>query len=198
MPAVLLPGSYPADQAPARPGDGWFALNAPDEGWQLVRVKLRPARIDKGPGEPPGVRIPDRPAGVLVFVRQAGLTAGKVRTPALDFRAGTLAFEAAAPLRLPFDGRDYRIDVADGRPRLRLDDRVTPLDGLSVGESAPGSDYLSSASLLWAGDLDRDGRLDLLVAHDSLNRNGVCLFLSSRAAPGQLVGRAGCHDLAGC
>ena len=45
--------------------------------------------------------------------------------------------------------------------------------------------------LIWAGDLDRDGRLDLLVdyaEHDA--GSAPTLFLSSQAKPGELVGEA--------
>lgn len=48
-----------------------------------------------------------------------------------------------------------------------------------------GQDYL-----LWAGDLDGDGKLDLLLRFAERGWNTV-LYLSSRAAPGQLVGEAG-------
>jgi hypothetical protein len=46
--------------------------------------------------------------------------------------------------------------------------------------------------LLWAGDLDRDGHLDLLVSF--VDEDGpVHLYLSSVAQPGQLVGLAGVY-----
>lgn len=46
--------------------------------------------------------------------------------------------------------------------------------------------------LLWAGDLDRDGRVDLLVSY--VDADGpVHLYLSGAAAPGQLVGLAGVY-----
>jgi hypothetical protein len=38
--------------------------------------------------------------------------------------------------------------------------------------------------LVWAGDLDGDDKLDLVVDHE-----GMTLYLSSWAAAGQLVGR---------
>lgn len=44
--------------------------------------------------------------------------------------------------------------------------------------------------LLWAGDLDGDGRLDLLVSF-GVGTHDVALFLSTRAGPGQAVGEAG-------
>ena len=44
--------------------------------------------------------------------------------------------------------------------------------------------------LLWAGDLDSDNKLDLLMSFQDRGWNTV-LFLSSLAKPGELVGEAG-------
>ena len=54
-------------------------------------------------------------------------------------------------------------------------------------------------ALLWAGDLDGDGRLDLVLDEsDHYNVTETTLYLSSTAAPGALVGRAGRHRTTGC
>ena len=44
--------------------------------------------------------------------------------------------------------------------------------------------------LLWAGDLDGDGKIDLIVSHSLLDVD-VAVYLSSAAPPGKLVGLAG-------
>lgn len=48
-----------------------------------------------------------------------------------------------------------------------------------------GPDYL-----LWAGDLDGDGKLDLLMSYASRGWN-TALYLSTLAGPGEIVGEAG-------
>ncbi|MBI5473826.1 MAG: hypothetical protein HY961_15930 [Ignavibacteriae bacterium] len=56
-----------------------------------------------------------------------------------------------------------------------------------------------SPTLRWAGDLDRDGRLDLLM--DLTNHYNVSeptLFLSSRAAANELVKKVASHRQVGC
>ena len=53
--------------------------------------------------------------------------------------------------------------------------------------------------LLWAGDIDRDGKLDLYF--DQFNEKGffgVDLYLSSLAADGDLLGLAAGFGSAGC
>jgi hypothetical protein len=56
--------------------------------------------------------------------------------------------------------------------------------GCSAGTVRPATDYL-----LWAGDLDRDGKPDLIISRDGVN--DVTLYLSSSAAKGEAVGEAG-------
>lgn len=53
--------------------------------------------------------------------------------------------------------------------------------------------------LIWAGDLDGDGRLDLyMYLSDHYNVTEHTLFLSSAAGPNRLVGRAAMWRTLGC
>ena len=53
--------------------------------------------------------------------------------------------------------------------------------------------------ILWAGDIDRDGRLDLLIdMSNHYNVSAPTLFLSSHAGKGQLVARVASLGLSGC
>lgn len=56
------------------------------------------------------------------------------------------------------------------------------------------------AAILWAGDLDGDGMLDLLVDHSDHYNVGedMRLYLSGRAAKGELVGEAATLHAVGC
>lgn len=54
-------------------------------------------------------------------------------------------------------------------------------------------------NLLWIGDLDNDGKIDLYI--DQFNEkgyNGVGLYLSTHAAPGKMVNLAATFGTAGC
>jgi hypothetical protein len=69
--------------------------------------------------------------------------------------------------------------------------------GISGQTSVKPEEYL-----VWAGDLDGDGKLDLIIEFDYHGTNRV-LFLSTLAKEGELVGRAGSFnyfpiDAAGC
>lgn len=57
----------------------------------------------------------------------------------------------------------------------------------------------SFPSLLWAGDLDGDGKLDLIMdTTDNYNVRNVTLFLSTKAKPGKLVEKVVSHESTGC
>jgi len=56
-----------------------------------------------------------------------------------------------------------------------------------------------AAQFVWAGDLDRDGKLDLyLIVSHHYNLAVHTLFLSSRARPGARVGPAAAFTRSGC
>lgn len=57
----------------------------------------------------------------------------------------------------------------------------------------------SFPSLLWAGDLDGDGKLDLIMdTTNNYNVRDVTLFLSTKAKPGKLVEKIVSHESTGC
>lgn len=157
---ALLLLAQPAPISIRRTGaPGWLAL-APDRdgfSWQRHR---------------PG-------ATALVYVK--GLRPTSVTT-CFD-RSETGSFFEQNPILLTCDARAYRVEVHGLRsPLARLEFTSgaikQTLKRWRVGDQI--------AELVFAGDLDGDGKLDLLIEHGDLG-----LYLSTLARPGQLVGRAG-------
>lgn len=77
------------------------------------------------------------------------------------------------------------IELRIGARRQRLGTYTFGIDG---AVPLRGPDYL-----VWAGDLDHDGKPDLIVRLGS-DREHVVLYLSTFAKPGELVGAAGDFD----
>ena len=107
--------------------------------------------------------------------------------------AGTLTLRQHAPLEP--DMGEVQLEIELGGVRQPLGKRlVHPINErfpLELGEV-----------LQWVGDLDGDGRPDLLINHSGYFWD-LALWLSSLAAPGELVGEAGrftyaSPDSAGC
>ena len=54
-------------------------------------------------------------------------------------------------------------------------------------------------SLIWAGDIDGDGTLDLIMDLSThYNSSNMTLFLSSKAEEGQLLKKVSCISTKGC
>jgi hypothetical protein len=199
--AFLMEGDYHGDEAPANPGKGWLALVIVDGRWHLVLTKVRAepvydAVLDEK-GQKTGIRISSRHPKALALFRDPDLLAQKIDTPNLRFKGSSLDLSPDQPLKVSFKGQHYQIVVVRSEIFLTNGSRRTKLPDLSVSEDRE-SEHSESARLLWAGDLDRDGSLDLLVSYSRYNASGTCLFLSSKAPKGNLVRQVACHGGVGC
>lgn len=197
IPTLLIPGQYHEGEAPRTLGPGWLALVPVTGGWVLAPAQAKSQRVVDsvvdGEGQATGVLITAQ-ADTLALLRLPGLRAGPVKTPDMRFKDRPRPLAAQALIHLPLNGTRYQLHVEGNTARLSDGQQATPLTSITISGPA-GED---SASLLWAGDLDGDGRLDLLVSYTGYNQGGVCLYLSSRAAPGALIGHVACHGGVGC
>jgi hypothetical protein len=195
----LIPSQYHGDEAPAEAGTGWLALVAVGGIWRLEPTVVRSTRVFDpvldAEGEKTGVEISSSHGEALALVRFPGMKAGKVDTPQMKFKDSPRYLSAdGIPLKIAFKEDQYVIDTSVSGIFLQKGKLKTLLSGLSPG-SAESED---SASLIWAGDLDRDGELDLLFSYSGYNNGGACLYLSGGAGEGALTRQAVCHGGVGC
>ncbi|HIH2752794.1 hypothetical protein L3V59_24225 [Burkholderia aenigmatica] len=190
---VLPPTRMLADDvgvADADLGDGWLAL-APDG----HRWKLAPARIRLEPVQPDGsvVDVTSDVKNAVALLRCKSLRQGRVDAANLAFPNGGRVIEPGPePLRFAFHGRRYalRYTASDGV--------IADGDGKrSVLYDFGGSTPPFRVTLIWAGDLDRDGRLDFLIEFGSEIGSNFCLFRSGNAKENEQVGPASCLDVSG-
>jgi hypothetical protein len=213
---LLLPGDYHGDEIAAEDGTTWFALVQDDHGG----ARLEPRRVGIESVNDPVLDAEDGATGkrvgagqddVLFYVRDLpGVASGPVATAyagrgdplslaGLDH--GFLLFDRdAGRLRLDCSGAN---DARDCVLVLSHDGRQQALGHWSA-DAAAGDSQITLGSdawphLRWAGDIDRDGRLDLLIdMTDHYNVSAPTLFLSTQAKDGELVGAAAELRSVGC
>ena len=218
QPALLLPGSYHGEEVAAASGSTWWALVQGETGWALEEVELTveqefdPLIDDEGSASGKRISV-STDAPVVALVRGvSGLLGGAVPTTRTSL--ANLRPESPASFRLgvgdPWSlslvlDRDPR-DVEGATPDCRL---ILTRGGVEQtlaeyrycstrnGQLMVGNE--ASITLHWAGDMDRDGRLDLLIdLTDHYNVSKPTLFLSSKAGQGKLVGKVAEHVSVGC
>lgn len=189
---ILRPDEWSSNYIGASPPPSrapWLALVAGPHRWTLERSE--PGWHKKTGGV--SARLP----GTLVFLRHGALQAGPAPTPEMKFRGVRRRLDPGmAPLRIAFGGDRYEIAVHDRAAWLEQGARRTAI-GPAYVEDGTGDDF--SVELIWAGDLDRDGRLDLITYESNGGRSAdLCLYLSSASHPaGELLVKVGCEDWSG-
>lgn len=219
-PQLMLPGdAFHGEEVPARDGETWWALVV-DAGQArlqsaVVTVKAVEDPLFDGEGETSGrsVTVPGlQPRLLLRGI--AALQTGPV-PQALDLPQPR-ALPPNEKLALALGERRWSLsnrcvtlaaEANSDEKRARLDCTLVLDDGSRVQELAPGgSPYIedgeppsTQAALLFAGDLDHDGQIDLLLDtsdHENLQR--PTLFLSGAAAKGRQVKEVAQRSYTGC
>ena len=104
---------FHADELPAKPAPGGFALVVVNGLWNLVPATLSAKVTDRdGKGHPQAVAITAAPAGALAYLRLPGLAEGKVDTPDLRFKG--VRRDAFKPIALPFKGTPWAFEIKAG------------------------------------------------------------------------------------
>ena len=219
-------GDFHGDEVGAETGERWQALYPAEGGVALRSVALRVETVrdevvdaEDGPFTGRRVTTPFSTVHPDGWVEDAALFLVRPPRPlppapvatafygAWDLRSGSLALSLGGAARSR-GGVGYRVGVVEG-PEATNEwvtepyraERVVVLDD---GETAQAVAHVvdrdaGHPALLWAGDLDGDSRLDLLLDESGhYNVTETVLYLSSAAAPGALVGRVGRHRTTGC
>ncbi len=199
----LLPTSTHVGETPLKPGKGWLALVPKGTGWELVSTELQAKRVEDGITLY-AVEITSDRNDAIAFIRLPGTKAGPVLTPVpaidpKDLTSRTFEFgpskyrvytKTLTQTRERGDGEKETFMF--GELHIRSGNRDSSL-GL-VGDGS--SDAMSS--IQWIGDLDGDGKLDVITNDQDSNSSGACLHLSGTAKGKELFGPAICHIGTGC
>ncbi len=220
---VLMPGGvFHGDEIKHEGGDGWWGLVREGDGFALreTRVTLTRANdpIVDNEGEKTGKNIVCDLEGEVLYLFKGGVAfkAGAVQTINATTQFLFPGEHVELRFKHPDSGRDqqwtyYAAGVATGAKGIGLIEGYT----LAITDQPEGSQAShqalysvkeldtrygeGGASLLWVGDLDRDGKPDLLMnLSDHYNVMNVTLFLSSLAKNRAMLEKAGELITTGC
>ncbi len=207
---LLEVGEFHGEEVSAETGEQWLGLHISDDGSMLLNYEISVTNVhdpildegDQKTGKKVSVDLPLEP--VFLVNSDWVLQSGPVTTV---FEGNSEALQSITPKRLKVDKSDYEINITgdegdpcwpDGLPKnakLVLTNGNSSQDLYTLEEC--GSD--PGWSLIWAGDLDRDGKLDLYVTvNQHYNVIERRLFLSSQADEGQLVAEVAEFVTTGC
>lgn len=197
-PRLLMVGEFHGDDVSAKGGESVWALKAVDGRWALQKDTLvvdivRDHIVDNDDGEMTGRRVSlASGATPVAMISGVALKAGPLTTVA----TGERSLMAGNPVRMELgtgrfslegfrDENGYRLVLSDGVTNQTLVTHETLDDG--------------GPRLLWAGDIDRDGRPDFII--DTTHKYSYAapsLFLSSAAGEGELVKLVATFKQYGC
>ena len=209
--ALLEIGEFHGEEVKARSGEKWLGLHVSAGGSLLLpyRIKVEAVHdpiVDENEAHKTGKAVTvDLPLQPLFLVKGATeLKEGPVITVADDERT----LEKVSPLSLTVADHSYTLKVVGDKSTEKCSDQTLPENAKLVLVSGDSSQVLYSLAecgddagwrLLWAGDLDGDGKLDLYInVTQHYNVSEKRLFLSSRAAQGQLVKEVAEFVTTGC
>ena len=188
------------------PGEGLFRETAPrqTEGWLGLYCgeicELRPARLEYRliANDKDRLDAETRPRGAFFVFRDVpGMKTGPV--PEAPFEEhSALAHDAVVPLVLKGEKYELSVRAAD---RMFHKAVITLRHG-SVSQviyRMPEFVDEGHLQLAFAGDLDGDGKLDLIMSNSpKYSYYPLTLYLSTAAKPGELVGEAAQADRYSC
>jgi hypothetical protein len=211
---LLETGTFHGEEVSARTGERWLGLYISEGHSLLVKTRLRVEtvhdEIGDAPDEQTGKMVSvDLPLEPIFLVKGAKmLSEGPVNTVVIRKPESEESLERIPPLQLNLAQTQYELKVVGSPDGAKCSEDSFPKNAQLVLTSGDSSQVLYSLEgcgnepywyLLWAGDLDRDGKLDLYVSvtyHYNVSQKK--LFLSSQAAEGELVKEIAEFETYGC
>jgi hypothetical protein len=199
--ALMQTGTFHGDEITARTGEQWLGLVPRGDGfvWRQLGVTVRAVEdplLDTA-GEKTGKEVAVAGGSPVILVRGFKAPAGGRVVTAMARPEGLpLAGGKALELTCRGCGPAYALRLESAAPaRLMLQSS----GGAQILYEWPDGFSDQHCELIWAGDLDGDGRLDLVMnLSGHYNVSETTLFLSSTRQQGKLVRKAAVFRVVGC
>lgn len=213
---ILTTGLHHGDEVTAESGPDWWGIFPEGDGFTLqqapVTITIEHDAIVDEEGQATGklVKVPQEAKPVLLVRGVKGLKEGRLDAVSTESLPRMLYPGQAGTITLDGERKgSYLGLIALGEARGESEYREVGLynyqikiyrDGKSqVLETIPELKEEADPRLVWAGDLDRDGKLDLLFdATHHYNVRNLVLYLSGAAKEGELVGKVAEWKTVGC
>jgi hypothetical protein len=195
---LIEPGTFHAGEVSDSDAGPWLGLFPEGEryAWRDAIVDLKAVRDDAvdSAGQRTGREVSVRGGVSPVFLVRGG---EDLRVATVDgYRELELrALHNGDQLKLTLGNQEFLVRVANPRRHGDADMAGSSLELVSNGVtqllySAPENASEPAWEILWAGDLDGDGKLDLyLQLGTDASSSDRILFVSTKASSGQLVGQ---------
>src|SRR5258705_2676957 len=195
---LLETGEFHGDEVTARTGEKWLGLHITVHHSTLLSYRLIVKAVhddigdeeEQESGKQVSVDLPLQP--VFLVKGATGLSGGPVTTVFTEEPNFEKTLEKRSPVELKLAASSYVLKVVGSEDGAKCSEHAYPRDAKLVLMSGDVTQVLYSLEecgnepywyLLWAGDLDRDGKLDLyLSVSQHYNVSERRLFLSSQAA----------------
>jgi hypothetical protein len=135
------------------------------------------------------------------------LKPGQATTVYHKSREEAHSFGSESRVTLKLRDQTYQLKVVSPKRLAPEAEGLVPPDAQLIFTSGSSTQTLYSLNaagesaiwyLLWAGDIDGDGKIDLYLSLGGFNLEERRLFLSSQAPPGQLVKGVAKFTITGC
>ncbi len=185
---VLRPGPVQdADIGDFKPSKDWLALVQKNGHWALIPTTVTISDEN----------ISSSHSRAIALLHYRGLDPGSVESPDMNFSRRQALFNIyrnGRPSTLP---RILKLKFRDQDYRIEIDAKTGDISLKSGAISTVLDRERDDGSLIWAGDLNRDGKLDLIFSSGDEKNSTTCLFLSNEADKDKLVNKIGCQFYSG-
>ncbi|WMW80608.1 hypothetical protein RF679_18505 [Undibacterium cyanobacteriorum] len=198
-------GQHHGDEAPAKFDQGWLGLIVKNGKAELKSVRPQVKTVYdqvlddiNNKQSYSGREISVKGDAPLLLIQMNSLTPGKVEMATIE------QIENSATLT--FHQQDYVLDHECVKQKAGT--KLTPCkiilqqgsnkQAIEENFLYPDGNFTKSVQVVWAGDLDRDGKLDLILRTNGDNNSILMVYLSSMAKGRHMLKKVASYEIIGC